>query len=318
MGWDFCAESRYFGVIYFDYILPVVVIVVTICMIPPVFVYCTAYMKEKLKSPKRLFYAGLALFITIFVTFIGYIMVFINYCHNKKLYALLVSACNLLYAMQTTMLLQILFYRLFHVFKDTMLAFSKYTIVPWISYTVLFWMVYFIGFILYFISGKVQTGSFIISTAGGLVILATIWLVSMFIYKLIQAHKLCQSTADGRKLVNVVTKTSLLCFISTFNIMLTCIVLPLVSSSGSIHLDFLFRIILITDMFTNFLCILLSYSYFGSSYQIFCGCCHTKCNSAWSTCFQSKNENVMVDITNTGTVNVISTSSTNQTEIVTT
>ena len=115
---------------------------------------------------------------------------------------------------------------------------------------------------------------------------SVIYLVSIFIYKLINVYQKSDITcSDDKYLVNVITKVSLLTFISTSNVIIsvTCSGLRPVFNY-SVHWDLFVTVIMNLDMFSNFLCVYLAEKYFKSWYNKLCGCGHVRCTKCWNFC----------------------------------
>ena len=124
--------------------------------------------------------------------------------------------------------------------------------------------------------GKLQI---LATVAGALLLFQTVYLVSLFVYKLRQIIK--EAKTDGKststhKMMTVMRKTSLLAFISTLNILFSSIANVILGRFESEHSYFGFALVIVADMETSFLCIILAYSYFKNYYAALCGCCE-KC-----------------------------------------
>ena len=100
-----------------------------------------------------------------------------------------------------------------------------------------------------------------------------------------------QQNEDGLK--HTITKTSLLTLISTCNTIFAYIVIAVWTYIDSIHFSFMRDILIILDMYTNFVCVLLSYKYFDGYYDKLCGKCDNGCDRLWTKIFVDKNQGMI-------------------------
>ena len=113
----------------------------------------------------------------------------------------------------------------------------------------------------YVYAKNMQTiGPAIMSGVSVLVIIMIIGLCSLFIYKLCKVHTSSNTNSD-KNISNVAIKLSLLAFISLSNVIITAISMAIKPILSSPHWDFIFTIVLNTDLFNNFLCIYLATDY---------------------------------------------------------
>mmetsp|Transcript_27036 Transcript_27036/g.44388 ORF Transcript_27036/g.44388 Transcript_27036/m.44388 type:complete len:344 (+) Transcript_27036:53-1084(+) len=273
------------GVAYYDYILPITSAIAAISMLPPIFVYFRGYIKKKIKSSKCLFYAGLVMFIAIVLQFTGLIFMQPAYCRNMTLYLALEGPLTLIWAVQTQILLQILFFRLKLVFDDTSFALSKCLVRSWFTVFAIIVGSYLLA-LTFFVSQNivlVALGGLLLVVSAVFAAFAAVWLMALFIQRLMRVHRLLdgdQIGVNNDRMVNAVTKNAVLCFASTTtNILLNFVLIPTSTFTQSIHFDFLFRLVYHVDVYTNFLAVLLTFGHFDNLYQRLCGCCHSMCFS---------------------------------------
>ena len=113
-------------------------------------------------------------------------------------------------------------------------------------------------------------------------------LTVLFIYKLCKVYKSVDQ--NGEKLMNLITKTSLLFFWTAITFFIgRVMIVALVRNNNNIHFRFIVLFGIAIDIYANFLCIWLSYRYFGKYYDKLCGCCHLKCYKCCIACTGSKN-----------------------------
>ena len=248
-----------------------------------------------------------------------YFIVGISTCVNDPKYQLLyIIAQNLttqFYVSQTIMLIGILYYRLYFVFKGTVQSLSCINITIFII-CYLFTSISFI-FAGYMYANYMTTiGPSIIALVSILVIFMIIYLVSIFISKLINVYKKSQvtSSSDDKYLANVITKVSLLTFISTSNVIISAISSGLRPVFNSVHWDLFFTVIINIDIFSNFLCVYLSEKYFKKWYIKMCGCCHIECTKCWNFCLGNNMDiKNMLSILREGTITMATRPSVNRT-----
>ena len=56
--------------------------------------------------------------------------------------------------------------------------------------------------------------------------------------------------------------------------------------------------VFMVDMYTSYLCILLSFNHFGRSYKKICCLCHSLCDSCWKRCFSTSDAKLHYDKVN--------------------
>ena len=114
-----------------------------------------------------------------------------------------------------------------------------------------------------------------------------IWLNVLFIYKL---HLVQNSVKNNihkiknDKLLYLSTKTTILSIVST-SILLIMMALAVYEWESEMVYWLIFAFMLIADLYSNFLCILLSYTYYDKYYIKICGLCH-RC---WIKCCKDEN-----------------------------
>ena len=104
----------------------------------------------------------------------------------------------------------------------------------------------------------------------------TIWLVILFVAKLVKVHKQDDGKRDNSRLVHIATKTALLCCISTIAY-ISSMMAAAVLADASIYAHFIWEISLLIDMYSSFLCVLLSFGRFNDLYFRLCGKLHACC-----------------------------------------
>ena len=104
----------------------------------------------------------------------------------------------------------------------------------------------------------------------------------VFVQKLFQVYKMDNNNLD-EDLIRIITKTTILtlfsiCFTIIANIV-GQITAPWEEKDDDIAIFLLTRGLFAMDVFTNFICFVLTYQSFDKYYSIFCGFCHSKCRT---------------------------------------
>ena len=276
-------------IIVLHFVTPILNGMAAISMIYPIYLFLKEYTKKRLTTPRTLFLLGTTTFAAIFLYFIDCAIINSVECRNERLYFILRATGYLLYMIQAEMLTVILFLRLTFIFKETAFAINIWTVRSFIGCVIAASSFYIIGATLYVSSEQFNLiGLSMLGLTFLLYILVVIWLNGLFISKLNTVHKLCDKANTDKKLINTITKTSVLSFISTSQIIIcmACVLIHGVMRSPVTLI--LFSTGLVSDCFTNFLAILLSYNHFNAWYLRMCGCCHIRCDAFWENHFKEK------------------------------
>jgi len=252
---------------------------------------------------KRLFYGGLVLYAIIFIMLLFYVFMASAYCHDTHRNQTYLSITQQLYTIQNALLLQLLYYRLFSVLKDTALKLSNCTLYSWIIYTVLYLALFLFGWVMRFVPAARETGGSMVSASGMLNTLAGFWLAIVFIFKLMRVYKMLDydsgtvaKESKRTKILAIISKNTVLTLCSMSCIFLTMLMIPLSIRFPSIHVHALMALISTVDVFSNCLCIFLSFNHFASWYRKFCGCCDVCCNACLARCFGAKSATALQPI----------------------
>ena len=261
-------------VVYYDWVNPIVFSLAAILTLPWIYIYIKSYIKGDLKIKKSVFYAGILLFVTTFGAFITFLFWVLYKCHHTKISSIFLSIGSQLFSTQFLIVIGIFFYRLYYIFYGTSLALSKITL-----YITLF--LYIISFTVSIVAPLMYTqfpnaiGLIVASLSMVFSICLTIYLAVLFIYKLYSIHKSAKNGTNSQ--IQIMTKTSILTFISIFATFIDSISFSLFLFITSQHFHFLSNVIMIADIYTNFLCVIFTYKCFDSYYIKACGRCHNKC-----------------------------------------
>ena len=274
-------------VIYNTYTLPVINASAAISTTPLIYMYIKAYLNKQLKATTQLFYLGLTYYGIILISFI--ISIFRNWvvCHNnsKHLSNYLDLTNGTLYCIQSTLLIIILFNRLVHIFKTTPLALSRCLIHSFVSIIVAVAVLSSTCTISYNLLEEYSPDStwlLPIDLLWGFLslvyVISVIWLNAMFINKMYKVFRLEHaSDKTSNKIVNIITKATVLCVISSISILLFVIPFFVWSVVRSYHILFVSNVTLVTDLYFNLLSVWLSNSCFDAYYFRMYGSCDKMC-----------------------------------------
>ena len=258
----------------------------------------TPRSKTNTKASTSLFYVGLIFMIVTFLTLLLDIIVGVYKCstHHQPQYLAWTIPFLLTYVIQFYFLLLLLFIRLHSVFKDTMYELSRITVrIFKFAYILLLFLV-IIGVMLFRFR---IPGSFIIAFIMVLIFIALIiTLMVMYIRKLLKVYKAVSNTenAETENLIIIITKTTILTIFSLSVTFLTPIVLGIMSNAKCAECaSNIGSTTMLLDIYTNFLCIALSYKCFGGAYIKLCGCTHKLCKKMWYK-IAGKNDPEMMEL----------------------
>ena len=232
---------------------------------------------------KSLFYPGLVFIITTIISLITITSATPNavkaHCDDKsvKESIILQSLISVTYSLHAALVFLTFFIRIKFVFKSTLYAFSN---IITIICTLLFIMLilpipirpifeYLKQPVMINISDSMQFLSYI---------LLLIILITLFVNRLIKIYK--YSDAD-ESMVATITNTTLLVSISISITILLPIFWYIQSVTNSLIAKSVYRICTLIDIYTNFLCVILSYKAFNSLYQSLCGIMDGLCRLCW-------------------------------------
>eukprot|EP01083_Nonionella_stella_P211399 764396_1 len=285
------------GIVYNIYVLPTITGLAAVSIIFVMFLYINAHKKGALHSPNELYIAGIVFFTTTLLFYIAQTNKLIFYCHNPSLSGVFRAVGVQIYcSVQMLVLLGILFYRMIIVFTNTTFALSNATIKCFGAIYIFTWIILILHAILFstfWISDSLivpYTAYVVVAVAGSLcIVVLNALLIYLFVYKLVRTFQTLTTNRDN--LLHLITKTSLLFLVSAFTLLLFTISQPL-RTLDSIHWDFVCSLIVIADVYTNFMCIFLSYEFVDNYYEKICGCCHRKCYGFCSTCITKDDKNM--------------------------
>ena len=285
-------EYSTFCMVYFDIIVPSLIIISLIMMVPAFYKYIKMFKSKEVKQ--CLYWSSLIFFIIIFISMIAVLLSSIYFCRYSEKYKITISIYSQSYVIQSLLLLAILFARLYFVFKKSSFALSKLTIK---LYSILYSLTIIVlfGVSIGYSNFKGVFELIAVGFALLLFILLMVILVVLFLYKMTQVYKYVNITNDENNdndegLIGIITKTSILGINSIFATVLNGIFFAIAVSTENIHLQMLHRLLTVFDVTTNFWCIILSYRVYNEWYLKICGYCDSKCAICWHKITQTKSD----------------------------
>lgn len=272
------------------------------CLIAFITLLCTGYTifksvqdyretnKVNAKRQPLMFWSGLFFFtITILLGL-----------HNAIYYVATISSCNPkpfsdalgigLYAWQLFGLWLVLFIRIYLVFKEAVYRLSKYTIYTVTSFFVIMVLLFIICLLPIWPqddNGHRVELNILVSVMLLLSFIYSIWISIFFVYKLISVFKGVHrdKSSTDNALLSIITKNTILAVMSIIATFIAIIIREILTW-GNPNVYGVFSI----DVFTNFVCIALSYQIFDKYYQLFCGCVDNKCQRCCTSMMGDKHE----------------------------
>ena len=247
-------------------------------MIPLMYKFIKMNLQKRSKKKQKwyLFYPGIIFTICTFIILIADTVVIFFYECNHFWWMLFMLIFGSTYTLQIVLVFTILFARTYFIFKSSAYALSKRTI---IIYCLLFIMVpCSVGLVeaWYHISHHSEVSSTALALCYVFNMLVMVSLLTLFTQKLFITYTNLPTVHDPRRsethrnLMKVITRTVVLTSIS--------LLFTLIASIGFITIDkwntfgqMMIALLVIIDVYTNFVCILLSYAFFDRYYQKLCG-----------------------------------------------
>ena len=241
--------------------------------------------------------------VTIITTLVATVLiVYIPYLsHSCIIYQSVWTApYSLSYIWQFYFLVLFWLYRLYDVFDGSMIPISKWTVILYIIfYTII--IIWSSTFTSLYSFKKISAAQFATESGISLVfyLIGSFAISILFASKLVRLHKSFASNVEfatnndrDKSLLMTVSKLSILTWISLLITLIQSIALPVrfILFPNSILMEFIGHFNSVIDPYTNFLCIILSYSHFHQMYLKIC-CMHSCCFRCWMRC-----ANVSVDM----------------------
>ena len=229
------------------------------------------------------FYSGLIFFIISSITLIIWNILIASRCYDFDEFAyfsLLITAWILYAYVQLYLLWVVMFIRLYFVFEDSAFALKRGTVILSICLfaclPILMLIVYVILLVLSVVGlGNVQIVWFLFLFYG----LISLAFSFVFVSKLYQILKLSPIQSIDNGLLKAITKTTILALISFIMTAVMTFMIFLIGDGVSRHksLWLLQIMLIIMDIYSNFICVVLTYKMFDNQYRRCCGCADEKC-----------------------------------------
>mmetsp|Transcript_63211 Transcript_63211/g.100502 ORF Transcript_63211/g.100502 Transcript_63211/m.100502 type:complete len:345 (+) Transcript_63211:69-1103(+) len=274
----FCETDHQTTIIYRHYVLPILGITQMVTLLPGYVKFIIAHIRKRLKISHCVFLTTLFFFTLCFATYTILIHGLLTSCivpaDARDGFAYTLSAiCN---ATVQLGVVGIMYSRLAQIFEDTEMALSKcLSRFLWITYAITVAMLWSAA-VLYTQSPELSTS--VVVLAGLLLIFLVSLVDSLFIYKLCKVYK-THAGHKSAKILQVITKNAILALVSTSLTFVSFVAAVMDTSVGTIHSHSWFAITIFWDIYTNFACVLLTFTFFESYYGFVCGPLHTKCNN---------------------------------------
>ena len=235
------------------------------------YIYYEVKKPSEKKTPCLIHYSGLTFFIISCVILILHIVATIGVSYDHQWTEdVLISAIVLYFVVQIYLLWFVMFIKIYYVFKGSVYQLSSCTVKFFIALFVI------IPLPLMIMAGMALIGDYTYRLViYGIIVLFSIILASLFIYKLYQIFRDSQKGNTENKMdlenrfLSTMTKTTILTFASISVTMLV----PLLTQDEIA----VFVFMSLWDIYTNFIFVMLSYTPFNDQYQKCCGCCDRNC-----------------------------------------
>ena len=235
--------------------------------------------EQNLKTSKWLFYISTIFFITSWWNMAVSIPPILYTCilSDTDTFLMTTLIWSGLYPFQYYLLLILLFIRLYHTFEGTMFKLSQRTL-----------NIFKFAFIFQGCNCSIALSIFIVNAYYGLLLISFSFLVIialtaailfLYIKRLMYVYKQVTSCQDSdEELVRLATKTPILSVTSILNSFGAMSVTLLWSMFDGYTL-WIGHLVVMLDIYINYLCILMGYKHFNKYYVILCGCCDRKCRN---------------------------------------
>ena len=179
------------------------------------------------------------------------------------------------YGNQMSFLYLVLFLRLKMIFHGTSYELSKIVVYIYMILFIILCLI-IISLIIFHsqlsILGMLTSSSLLLST------ILNINITILFVKKLFQVFKKNNDNNNNR-IVNIITKTTILAIVSCTFTVLVVVSLILATLFTAYRESIVYPASLLMDSYTNSICVLLSFNVFQSKYDLLCRCLDAKCKS---------------------------------------
>ena len=242
--------------------------------------------RAKKKRNKFLLIPTICLLIVTALTLCGCIPV-IWYLHDDTtIFDKFNLAALLLHGFQMTLLILILMLRLYSIFKNTAHKLSKCAIYVFIFLHGFGWILFFATFISSFWSDSLFL--FFLNMASLIAYITNISLSLAFVYKLIRVNRSTHNARAGEnKMLKTITKNTILAIVAVITSIINVVWFSMYETFADVSVYAYFAVLL--DVYTNYLSIILQFSWFSLIYYQLCGCLDKLCQRL---CVKRKDEGI--------------------------
>jgi len=270
-----CQHQTFIQLIYWQYVTSIIDFIVVIAMVAAVYKYIAAHIRslKEYQTSQNFFVLSLVYCLLLIVYFIDLIINNQSYCRNETIASIAGIASYYLYNTQSLIFAFILFVRLVRIFEGTAFALPKTTVL--VCAAIVLFEVCFacILYALLLFSDKWHSVWLALLALTAIIGICIIIALNVtFIRKLSLVHK----SSSDENLLMIITKNSLLCFVSTSITFLCYLAFIIRFSVDSVHIMFVTELTLVCDLCTNFLCVLFTTKYFEQWYFWLCKRCHRR------------------------------------------
>ena len=258
--------------------------------------------KAKQKNSKLVISSKILLFLSIMYCMVMHCVFVGNLCsHDSN--SIYDDLSNFDYVLQAFLMLIAWFIRLYSAFKGTILQIHEATMFIFLSIAT---SVFIFGVILGFDRDLVhanlhgQNFYYVIFVLAAIFVMLILFLCGLFIYKLVQVYK---NLGSDEEFIKIITKITILNFTSLF------ITIISVSSTIGFHIsvygEFINHFAILFNYFSNFICVIFSYTYYTGSYNRYCGWMNNKCNACWYQLLTGKKIEVKLSRMKSGSIHSV-------------
>lgn len=235
---------------------------------------------------------SIRLYVTVLIFFMISLLIVINYipwrlrCESRQ--TPWTAIYIMLMGLQSLFVMCIWYYRVYKLFKDTLLALSKPNIIIFTTLISLYSSFVFFIFppvlFFYLLNGDlliIIIGAIVVGISATILVITVVGFCAMLFYKLIATYKYID---PEDRLIELATRNVMLTVISLITTGIYPILgtLWLIFDENSAVAEFCFHLTMQLDHFTNCLCLVLTFSFYDKLYDNLCSCFHNKCNQYWS------------------------------------
>ena len=226
---------------------------------------------------KALYHSGLSFFILSLLTLLLFTPINLK-CQKAVPFKYLKKAGKLSYSVHCYFYIVLWFLRLYYAFCGTVFSLHKCTLI----FFSVFGAVGFLGLLygINFQDTHSEVGLAVTVCLGLLFLTWIIFLVSLFIYKLVKVYR---NVNANKELIKIITKITILSIVSICcsTVYFLLMIVIAVKIKDNIHAKLLRDFTQLFSIYMNLICVLLSYNCFDPLYGSVCGLMNRRCTTCW-------------------------------------